>query len=164
MVDEERGAGWLTFSAIILVFAGIMRIFDSIWAFRAKRGFDQLGVSSSDLPYATFGSSLKAYGVYFLIIGILLIAAGYGVLKKAQWARWFGIIAAAVSGIVAMSWMPYFDTWAFVYVVISILVIYGLSAYGGLTIPDLPDIPGGGGTSQPPNQPPSAPPTAPPPA
>jgi len=160
MPDEERGAGWLTFSAIILVFAGIMRIFDSIWAFRAKRGFSELGGSSDDLPYATFGSSLKAYGVYFLIVGILLIAAGYGVLKKAQWARWFGIIAAAVSAIVAMSWMPYFPIWSFVYVMVSVLVIYGLSAYGGLQIPDLPDIPGSTGTNPPPNQPPTAPPPA----
>ena len=159
MPDEERGAGWLTFSAIILVFAGIMRIFDSIWAFRAKSSFSDLG--GDDLPYATFGSSLKAYGVYFLIVGILLIAAGYGVLKQAQWARWFGIIAAAVSAIVAMSWMPYFPIWSFVYVVISVLVIYGLSAYGGLTMPDLPDIPGGaGGSSPPPNSPPTATPPA----
>lgn len=152
MPDEERGAGWLTFSAIILVFAGIMRIFDSIWAFRAKGALE-------DLPNATLGSSVKAYGVYWLIVGILLIAAGYGVLKKAQWARWFGIIAATVSAIVAFSWMPYNGLWAFTYVLISILVIYGLSAYGGLTMPNLPDIPTGGGTT-PPNSPPNSRPPA----
>ncbi len=159
MPDEERGEGWLTFSAIILVFAGIMRIFDSIWAFRAKSAFGGDIGGGDDLPFATLGSELKAYGVYWLIVGILLIAAGYGVLKRAQWARWFGIIAASVSAIVAFSWMPYNALWAFTYVLISILVIYGLSAYGGLTMPNLPDIPTGGGTT-PPNSPPNSPPPA----
>jgi membrane protein implicated in regulation of membrane protease activity len=153
MPDEERGAGWLTFSAIILVFAGIMKIFDSIWAFRAK---NTLG-DGDELPFATLGSNLKAYGVYWLILGILLIFAGYGVLQKAQWARWFGIIVAAIAAIASMSWMPYYPLWAFTYVLIALLVIYGLSAYGGLNMPDLPDLPSSGNqSSNPPNSPPPA--------
>ena len=43
----------------------VKRIFDSIWAFRANGQFEEL-------PNATLGSSVKAYGVYWLIVGILL--------------------------------------------------------------------------------------------
>ena len=31
---NDRGDGWIIFAAIVLAVAGIMRIFDAIWAFR----------------------------------------------------------------------------------------------------------------------------------
>ena len=33
-MEEAKGEGWLVFSAIVLGVAGIMRVFDAIWAFR----------------------------------------------------------------------------------------------------------------------------------
>jgi hypothetical protein len=32
-VDQMRNSGWLTFSAVVLIISGIMRVFDAIWAF-----------------------------------------------------------------------------------------------------------------------------------
>ena len=124
---EDRGSGWLTFSAVILVFAGVMKIFDSIWAFRVHKN---LAPSFKD---ATLGSNVRAYGWWWLIIGILLILAGFAVLQRSQIGRWFGIVMAAVGGIASLAWMPYEPVWAFTYVIIAVLVIYGLSAYGGLS-------------------------------
>lgn len=34
---DRRDEGWLVFAAIVLGVAGIMRIFDAIWAFRYHR-------------------------------------------------------------------------------------------------------------------------------
>ena len=31
---DEKGEGWLIFAAVVLGVAGIMRVFDAIWAFR----------------------------------------------------------------------------------------------------------------------------------
>ncbi len=31
---NDRGHGWVVFAAIVLAVAGVMRIFDAIWAFR----------------------------------------------------------------------------------------------------------------------------------
>jgi len=127
-MDEEQGSGWITFSAVILVMAGIMKIFDSIWAFRAKGAL-------ADLPNATLGSTVKNYGWYWLIIGILLILAGFAVLRGSQVGRWFGIIAAGVGAIGTMAWMPFYPIWSLTYFLIAVLVIYGLAAHGGLEIP-----------------------------
>jgi hypothetical protein len=49
----RRGEGWLTFAAIVLAVAGIMRIFDAIWAFR------QHGALPGNPEAAIFGPSLK---------------------------------------------------------------------------------------------------------
>ena len=35
-----RRSGWLTFSAVVLIIAGIMRIIDAIWAFGYHDGLN----------------------------------------------------------------------------------------------------------------------------
>ena len=64
---NERGHGWIVFAAIVFGVAGVMRIFDSIWAFRYH------GVLPQHLEDAIFGTSLKTYGWVYLVVGILLI-------------------------------------------------------------------------------------------
>jgi hypothetical protein len=127
-MNEEHESGWLMFAAIVLMFEGVMKIFDSFWAFRYHGALESL-------PHATLGSTLKNYGWYWLILGILLIVAGLAVLGRSQLARWFGIVVAALAAIGSMAWMPYYPIWALTYVAIALLVIYGLAAHGGLDMP-----------------------------
>ena len=122
-----RRSGWLTFSAVVLIIAGIMRVIDAIWAF----GYH--GAIPDNLQGALLGHSLATYGWIWLIIGIVLIAAGVLVLgpgdaPSAEISRWVGIIAAALGAISAMFVMPYYPVWSLLYIVVAILVIYGLSA------------------------------------
>jgi hypothetical protein len=119
-------SGWLTFSAVVLIIAGIMRIIDAIWAFRFN------GTIANNLHGAFFGHSLTTYGWVWLVVGAILIAAGFLVLSpsaglSADIARWIGIIAASIAAITAVTWMPYYPVWAFIYIAIAIVVIYGLS-------------------------------------
>ena len=129
-MDDDQGSGWLTFSAVILVFAGLMKVFDSIWAFRTKGQLDNLPNT-----HATLGSTISNYGWYWLFLGVVLILAGFAVIGRSQIGRWIGIIAAAVAAIGTMSWMPYYPIWALTYFIIAILVMYGLAAHGGLEVP-----------------------------
>jgi hypothetical protein len=124
---EERGEGWILFAGIVLGVAGIMRIFDAIWAFRYK------GVVPSNLQAAIFGHSLKTYGWVYLIVGIILILCAFAVFSRSQIARWVGIAAGAIGAISAVWWMPYYPIWSLTYVALGALVIYALAAYGGRT-------------------------------
>lgn len=125
VVEEEQGSGWLLFAAIVLMVAGIMRVFDAIWAWR----YD--GVLPDEFQEALFGNDLNTYGWVWFIVGIVLIAAGAVVTQRAQWARWVGVVAGAVLAISAVWWLPIYPVWSLVYVAIGIFVIYGLVAYGG---------------------------------
>jgi hypothetical protein len=123
-----RRSGWLTFSAIVLIIAGIMRVIDAIWAF----GYH--GALPDGLNGALLGHSLRTYGWLWLITGVILIAAGALVLgpsdrPSAEVSRWVGIIAAALGAISAIFVMPYYPVWALIYIAIAIMVIYGLSAH-----------------------------------
>jgi hypothetical protein len=122
-----KRSGWLIFSAVVLIIAGIMRIFDAIWAFR----YD--GPVANNLHDAVFGHSLTTYGWIWLIVGILLMVAGFVVLSptpsiSVDVARWFGIVASAIAAITAVTWVPYYPFWAFIYIAIAVVVIYGLAA------------------------------------
>ena len=121
---NERGSGWTIFAGIALLVAGVMRIFDSIWAFRYH------GVLPSNLEAAIFGHSLKTYGWVYLAVAIILILAGFGVMVQSQVSRWIGIFAAAILGISAIWWMPYYPIWSLTYIGICFFVIYALAAYG----------------------------------
>ena len=125
-----RRSGWLTFSAVVLIIAGIMRVIDAIWAF----GYH--GAIPNGLTDAVLGHSLKTYGWIWLIIGVILIAAGALVLgpsdrPSAEISRWIGIIAAALAAITAIFVMPYYPVWSLIYIAIAIMVIYGLAARYG---------------------------------
>jgi hypothetical protein len=121
---NERGAGWTIFAGTALLIAGVMRIFDSIWAFRYH------GVLPSNLEAAIFGHSLKTYAWVYLVVAIILILAGFGVFVQSQVSRWIGVFAAAVLGISAIWWMPYYPIWSLTYIGIAFFVVYALLAYG----------------------------------
>jgi hypothetical protein len=133
MSPEERmqyntdppGAGWLFFAGTMLGLAGLMRVVDSIWAFRYN------GALPSGLKDGALGDNLTTYAWVWLIVGIVLIISSFMLLSGSEFARWIGIFAAAVMAISAVTWMPYYPVWALVYILIAVLVIHALSRYGG---------------------------------
>ena len=122
---EQKGEGWVVFAAIVLGVAGIMRVFDAIWAFRYH------GALPQNLENAIFGTSLKTYGWVYLIVAAILIVCALGVMVRSQFSRWIGIVAGAVLSISAIWWMPYYPVWSLTYIFAGIAVIYGLAVYGG---------------------------------
>jgi len=128
-----RRSDWLTFSAVILIIAGILRVIDAIWAFSYH------GALPDGLQGALLGHSLTTYGWIWLIAGVILIASGallFGPSDRpsAEIARWVGIIAASLGAISAIFVMPYYPVWSLLYIIVAVMVVYGLVAgYGKRT-------------------------------
>jgi hypothetical protein len=124
-VMAEQVSGWLKFASIVLIFAGIMRVLDSIWAFRYK------GALPENLDSGIFGTNLKTYGVVYLVVGALLILTGIYVMMRRQFFRWVGIAAGVIGGLSGAVWLPYYPVWSLVYVGLAVLVVYALVTEGG---------------------------------
>jgi len=122
--DPSTGEGWLVFAGVILMMAGIMRLFDAIWAFSYS------GVVPNNLQNALLGHSLTTYGWVWLFIAIILFVSGIAVMARSQFARWIGIIGGAIGAISAIWWIPYYPVWSLVYIAIGLLVVYALAAHG----------------------------------
>ena len=119
----REGSGWLLFSAVVLVTAGVMRIFDAFWA------FDHDDSDVTNLLF--FKDNLNAYGWFWLILGIVMIAAGIAVLNGSEMARWFGVFVGAFAAVASMTWIYAFPIWSMVGIGIGLAVVYGLIMYGG---------------------------------
>src|SRR5262249_4003663 len=116
-------SGWVRFASIVLIFAGIMRVLDSIWAFRFN------GALPDNLNGADLGSNLTTYAVVYLIVVALLIVTGIYVVLRVQFFRWVGVAAGIIGGLSGAVWLPYYPVWSLVYVGIAVLVVYGLVAH-----------------------------------
>jgi hypothetical protein len=120
-----RGAGWLAFSATMLVVSGVFKIFDALWAFKYD---DEV---SEEVQTVLFENDLQSWGWVWLIAGIVLVLAGIAVVSGAEWARWFGIVAASLAAMSFLPWIYYQPLWTILSVTLAVMVIYGLAAYGG---------------------------------
>jgi hypothetical protein len=121
----EKGDGWRYFAGTVLGIAGIMRFFDAIWAWSYN------GAVPANLQSALLGHSLSTYGFVYLVVAIILVGSSFGVLTGNEFARWIGIIAGAIMSISAIWWMPYYPIWSLTYILLGVLVVYAMIAYGG---------------------------------
>jgi hypothetical protein len=125
---STKGSGWITFAGIMLIVAGVTRMLDGFWAL--KRDNDLEGFSGLQ-ELLVFDDNLAAWGWIYLIIGVVLIVAGFALFGGAQWARWLGIVFACIAIFTHFMWMYAFPVQALIGVVIDTFVLYALVAYGG---------------------------------
>ena len=120
MEETEKGSGWLLFASIMLMVAGI---YNFIWG---------IGALTKDELYVVqlLFANLTFWGWVWLIVGVLQVCAGFGVLSKNQAARWFGIVMASISAIIAFFYIWAVPGWALLIITLDVLVIYGLAEYG----------------------------------
>jgi hypothetical protein len=130
-MNGEAGGALRLFAGIVLMVAGVMRLFDAIWAFRYN------GSLTGGLQKALLGSTLSTYGWLWLIVAIVVFLSGLIIVSQAmmkktvgQAARWIGVATGAIIAITAIWWIPYFPVWSLVYIGIGVLVIYALVAFG----------------------------------
>jgi hypothetical protein len=123
--EAPPGAGWITFAAAMLVVGGGFKIVDAFYAFKYD---DEIQESVQTI---IFERDPATWGWIWLIVGVVLIAAGFYVVSGAQWARWVGITAAALVALVSYLWIFVQPIWGMVNVALAILVIYALATYGG---------------------------------
>jgi hypothetical protein len=118
-----EGAGWVLFAGIMIMMVGVLNIFWGIAAIDNSSFF----VNDSTFIF----SNLNTWGWIVLIIGALQLAAAFSIWAGGSFGRWFGIAAATVNAIAALLSIPAYPFWALAIFAIDVLVIYGLSAYGG---------------------------------
>lgn len=121
--DGYAGTGYLTFAASMLGLAGILAVIDGIVAL--SKGTFYANDASNVF------SDLRTWGWITLAVGALLIVAGLGVLSGSSFARWFGMIAAALMAIDQFMLMQAYAFWSLIVFSLCVLVIYALARYGG---------------------------------
>ena len=123
----KRGTGWIVFAGIMLALAGGVMFINGLWALKASTAI----VNSFRGQLLFSDNDLDTWGWIYVIVGLVIFVAGFCVFLRMQWARWVGIVAAMVQAFLAFFWI-FTSYWpaAIVTIVIDMLVIYALTAYG----------------------------------
>jgi hypothetical protein len=116
--------GFILFAAIMMIMAGI---------FQAMAGLVAIFENEFYVPTRNylFQFDATSWGWIHLVVGLLVAFAGWGLLSGRIWARTVAIILAVVSAIANFAFIPYYPFWSMLIIVIDILVIWAVAAYGG---------------------------------
>ena len=118
-----EGSGWVLFAGIMLMLIGVLNAIYGIAA------IDKSSFFVADTQYIL--SDLKTWGWVLLIIGVLQLFAAFSVWRGGSFGRWFGIAVASLNSIAALLSIPAYPFWSLAIFAIDVLVIYGLTTYGG---------------------------------
>jgi hypothetical protein len=114
-------SGWLIFAATMLILVGGFTFIDGLVAlFNA-------GYYGSH--YTLLVGNLQAWGWWSLVVGLILIAAGFGIFSGSLWARIVGIVVAALNALAHLTIIAVFPFWALVVIGIDVIVIYALAVH-----------------------------------
>ena len=119
----RKGAGWILFATIMFVIAATLNV---IWGIAA--------VSSSHFFVGNARyilSDLNTWGWIAIGFGVVEALAAMSIWLGGAFGRWFGIIVAGLACVLAMLTIPAYPFWSLTLVALTVLVIYGLAAYGG---------------------------------
>ncbi len=115
--------GWTMFAAFMMILIGAWWIIAGLVA-----------LVNDDFYVATknylFKFDATSWGWIHLIIGILVLLAGFGLFSGAVWARTVGVIMGLVAALAGFAWLPWYPFWAILIVVASVAVIWALTAHG----------------------------------
>ena len=123
---RPEGAGWITFSGVMLILAGFLNLVDGLWAIDVS---NSPAISDRVTELLWYSNSLETWGWIYTILGAVLVLVGIGVFTRNQWARWIGVGAASASMVVNMMWVFVYPIPALIHVVLASMVVYGLTAY-----------------------------------
>ena len=114
--------GFAVFAGVIMIMAG---------AFQAIAGL--VGVFANEFYVATrnylFQFDATSWGVIHLLVGLLVLFAGFAVISGKTWARVLGIILVGVSALANFTWIPYYPFWALLIIALDVIVIWALAVY-----------------------------------
>jgi hypothetical protein len=70
------------------------------------------------------------WGWIHLIIGVVVLLAGFGLFRGATWARVLTVVVAGISAVGNLTFLAASPVWAAIMIAIDILVIYAVTAHG----------------------------------
>jgi hypothetical protein len=122
--DPTGWTGWIMFASFMMFMLGM---------FQAVQG---LVAIFDDGYYAVTASGLllsvdyTAWGWVHLLLGLLIVAAGAGLLTGNMAARIFAVALAGLSAIVNLVFIEAKPIWSIIVIAIDVLVIYSVTVHG----------------------------------
>ena len=126
---ESSGMGWKLFAGIMILIVGTMNVFDGLVGITQVNYIKRY--TGGQLPIT---NNVKTWSWVVLIIGAVMILAGFLIFTGNMFGRIVGIIVASLNALVQLAYLNHNTFWSLTMILIDVLVIYGLAAHGGRLI------------------------------
>jgi hypothetical protein len=117
--------GWLGFASVIMILSGMFQAIEGIVGL-SRQSFFIVAHSSQILIV----NSVHTWGWINLIVGIVVLLAGFSLMSSAAWAKAVAVLFALGSAIVNMLYLPLYPVWSIICIALSVIVIYAIMAHG----------------------------------
>jgi hypothetical protein len=132
MIDDagyDEGAGWKLYASVLLILAAAWNIIYGLIAVFDDNFFDNIEDGTGvELPIT---NTIEAWGWTSIGLGVLLLAAAFGIMRGAMWARIVGVIVIGANMIFHMGYLSAFPFWSALTIGLLALALYGLVVHGG---------------------------------
>jgi hypothetical protein len=112
-------SGWVTFSWIVFLAAGMMNSIYGLAALGRKEYFPQSG---------HLYDVLQSHGWIWLVLGVTQVLVSLAIAKRSQVGLFAGLTLAVLAAVLWFFYMLYLPSSGFLLCLIYVFVIYGLAA------------------------------------
>jgi len=116
--------GWIGFASFMLMLGGVFSFIAGIVALINDT------VVYNAATNALWIVSYNQWGWIHIIVGVLAFTAAGSLLAGHMYGRIIAILAAFISAVVNMAYIPIYPFWSIMIVVIDVLIIYAVTAHG----------------------------------
>jgi hypothetical protein len=122
--EPTAWVGWVAFACSMMVLLGVFQV---IQGFVAIFDDGYYRVTESGL---VVNVDYTAWGWTHLLLGILIVAAGMGLLTGNMVARTVAVILAGISAILNLLFIESSPVWSIIVITVDVLVIYAVTVHG----------------------------------
>ena len=113
--------GWIIFAGVMIMMIGFLNFF---YGLAAVLNDDVVVVGG----HGAIIADITTWGWVTIILSIILSLTGLGLLGGAEWARWVGVFVVALNAIAQVWIFPAAPLWAFLVILLDVIIIYNLTA------------------------------------
>jgi hypothetical protein len=114
-------SGWAAFAGVIMFLVGSL---DALWGLGAVLNDDVVIVGG----HGAIIADVTTWGWVHLILGSIVALTGLGLLTGNTAARWLAVFFVSLNAITQIVWFPAAPLWAFLLIVLDVVVLYQLTA------------------------------------
>lgn len=117
-------SSWIAFAGVMMVILGSL---DIIWGLAAILNDEVVVVGG----HGALIFDITAWGWFQLILGVVIGLTGLGLLTGNEVARVLGIFLLAINAVLQVVWFPAAPLWAFLMIILDVVIIYQLTVNWG---------------------------------
>ncbi|MCK2243576.1 MULTISPECIES: hypothetical protein [unclassified Crossiella] len=116
--------GWVWFTAILMVVIGAVDVIQGLVALFRQHIY----VAGAERVLVF---DLSGWGWVHLLVGGLVVMAGFALFSGALWARIFAVLLVILNALAQFTFLPVYPLWSIIAITLCVVVIWAIVVHGG---------------------------------